>query len=296
MTPAMRHYLWGGEKLRRWGRSGESPLAESWDLSARQDGMSLACDGTSLWEIFQRDFPGREFPLLVKLIDAARDLSVQVHPDDRAARAAGQPFGKSECWYVLEAEPGAKLAIGVEHETDPDEMRRAAEDGTLAEHLHWVTPRPGECYAIPSGQIHALGAGVMVAEFQQNSDTTYRLYDYGRLDADGRPRPLHLERALEVADLSPRALPSSVLPEDGTWSALCDMPAFTLYGGKKERDFPDSPDFAALTALDDLVFDCAGERFFLPKGRTAYVPPHTPLRLAQNGLCLYVCPKGGPHA
>lgn len=295
MNPTTRHYLWGGEKLRGWGKVGASPLAESWELSAREDGMSTAPDGTSLAEIFAADFPGRDFPLLVKLIDAARDLSVQVHPDDAAAQAIGQPYGKSECWLVLEADPGAKLALGVERNTDAKTLRRAAQDGTLAEYLHWITAKAGECYAIPAGQIHALGAGLLVAEVQQNSDTTYRLYDYGRLDADGKPRPLHLEQALAVANLQACPHPAACLPEDGAWGLLCRMPAFAFYGGSVPRDFPDSDDFAAVMALEDLEFDCGGEPFRLNRGRTAYLPPHTALQLAKPGRCLYITPEGN-HA
>ncbi len=291
MIPTVRHYLWGGEKLRSWGKDGETPLAESWELSARADGMSFSDDGRSLAEIFSHDFPGRDFPVLVKLIDAAKDLSVQVHPDDRAARAEGFPYGKSECWFVLSAEPGSRLAIGLEKDMDRAELREAALDGSLPRYLHWITPKEGECYAIEAGQIHALGAGIMVAEVQQNSDTTYRLYDYGRLDRDGNPRPLHLDKALQVADLTAWTHLPTVLRKNGTWTLLCDMPSFSLFGGSDPMEFPDRSEFSAVIALEDMRFECRNESFSLPRGQTAYLPPHTPLSMKERGLCLLILPK-----
>ena len=140
-----------------------------------------------------------------------------------------------------------------------------------------------------------IGAGIMVAELQQNSDTTYRLYDYGRLDADGKPRQLHLDQAIRTADLSPLHCFPTAMREDGAWGLLCKMPSFSLYGGCCPRSFPDSDDFCAVMALEDLEFECSGDEFLLERGRTAYVPPHTELKLLNHGGCLFMTPKGNDH-
>jgi len=233
MEPVYRDYLWGGEKLREWGKTSPlSPLAESWEVSCRADGASRDREtGRTLLELLREDpslqgVPG-EFPLLLKLIDAAKNLSVQVHPSDALARSKGQPFGKTECWVVLEAEPGARLALGVERETSPEELRSAAQSGGLEELLRWIPVQKGDVFFIPAGQIHALGAGILVAEVQENSDTTYRLYDYNRRDKDGGPRPLHLDEALEAAILMPYRTPELPQATDGR-QRLCECPYFTV--------------------------------------------------------------------
>jgi len=296
MQPVYRHYLWGGEKLRAWGKDADaSPLAESWEVSCRADGMSRdRASARTLEEIWQESHK-EEFPLLIKWIDAARDLSVQVHPDDAAAQAMGQPFGKTECWYVLEAEPGARLALGLEQDTDAQTLRRAAQDGTLAEYLHWVEPEVGACYFIPAGMIHALGAGIMVAEVQQNSDTTYRLYDYGRLDADGSPRPLHLEQALEVADLAKSRVQASRAQGEG-WSILCETRDFCLEKGNTPRLLGDEEDFSILMALDEVKVGYEGGSLSLSRGETAFVPAGVrAVAVEPQGDVLYIT-RGGRNA
>ncbi len=147
--------------------------------------------------------PAAPFPVLTKLIDAAGDLSVQVHPDDReAARLDGAANGKSECWYVLEAAASSALWLGWRRPTTPAEIRERIAAGTLTELLRRVPVAPGDAFYVPAGTVHAIGGGIVLFEAQQNSDLTYRLYDYGRLGADGKPRPLHLEKALAVVDVT----------------------------------------------------------------------------------------------
>lgn len=214
--PLYRHYLWGGRRLiEAFGRrvSGQDPLAESWDLVDRDEAQSLvACGplagrslrdlcGTRPLELFG-DHPStapRRFPLLVKLLDAERDLSVQVHPDDQAAARLVPPDrGKSEAWYVIEARPGSLLHLGLREGTDAADLRRSLESGAIVDLLATRPSRPGDCYYIPAGTVHALGAGSLVAEIQQSSDVTYRLHDWNRLGPDNRPRPLHVEEGLSV--------------------------------------------------------------------------------------------------
>jgi mannose-6-phosphate isomerase len=176
---------------------------------------------------------GARMPLLAKLLDAAADLSIQVHPDDAYAHSnesASGHLGKSEAWYVLDAAPAATVLWGFKQPLQPEELRAAAQDGTLPGLMHRLPVRGGSVIVNPAGTVHAVGAGVRLYEIQQASDLTYRIYDYGRLGADGQPRQLHLERAVEVADLS--GGPAYSAPEPRTladgWQRLVDQPEFVL--------------------------------------------------------------------
>ncbi len=147
------------------------------------------------------------FPILIKFLFTSDRLSVQVHPDDTYAIEQENSSGKTEMWYVLRAEPGAAIALGLRKSFSPDELRRAALTGEIAEHLNWVPVRAGDCIFCPAGTLHSIGPGLALCEIQQNSDLTYRLYDFGRLGGDGRPRELHIDRAVEVARLAPHPGP-----------------------------------------------------------------------------------------
>jgi mannose-6-phosphate isomerase class I len=218
LSPAFKDYLWGGVRLKTEFHKNSDlvPLAESWELSAHKDGQSVVCGGeydsmplSAFLDAVGRDVLGENcakydyFPLLIKLIDAKGDLSVQVHPSDAYALANEGQFGKCEMWYILEAAEGAGLYLGFERETNAEEVRAAAENGTVESLLHFQPVKPGEVYFIPPGTVHAIGAGVMLFEIQQNSTLTYRLYDYKRRDKDGNERPLHLEKGLLVTEFSP---------------------------------------------------------------------------------------------
>lgn len=212
-TPIFRHYLWGGKNLRRLGKQfGQNQtVAESWEISDHGEDVSVAANGPlagrSLQELIgmfgEELCPPTEhgrFPLLIKYIDAAQRLSVQVHPDDAYARTHEGPteMGKNECWYVLEAPPGAELILGLREHMTRERFRRLVQENRIEEGLARRKVAAGDFIFIKTGTVHALLEGVMVCEVQQNSDTTYRLYDWGRVDRDGRPRPLHIEKALEV--------------------------------------------------------------------------------------------------
>ena len=217
LSPSGKDYIWGGERLKTgYGKAIDlSPLAETWECSVHPDGPSRVASGAlagrTLAEVLAENpaFLGTSFStlgelhILVKLIDAKRDLSVQVHPDDDFAhREEGGQQGKTEMWYVLDAAPGASLVFGLNRICKPEDLRASLADGTVETLLRRVPVRPGDVFYIPSGTIHAIGGGILLAEVQQNSNLTYRLYDYGRLGKDGRPRPLHVDKALAVADLS----------------------------------------------------------------------------------------------
>lgn len=218
LRPSGKDYIWGGTRLKReFGKAAlpQDPLAETWECSTHPDGPSWVASGPERgltlgeWLAEHPDYLGSSpsvsggIPVLVKFIDARENLSVQVHPDDAyAAREENGQAGKTEMWYVVDAEPGAKLVFGLNRETSREELRASIGRGTLEQYLNYVPVRRDDIFFIPSGTIHAIGRGVIIAEIQQNSNLTYRLYDYGRLGKDGRPRQLHVEKALAVADLS----------------------------------------------------------------------------------------------
>jgi mannose-6-phosphate isomerase len=169
LTPSLREKVWGKKRLSPWFPDSEQPVGEAWFLAAR------------------------ELPLLVKLIFTSERLSVQVHPADGEAG----PNGKTEMWHILEAEPGAAIALGFREPLTREKLREATRTGEIEKLLNWVPVRPGETYFTPAHTVHAIGAGIVLCEIQQNSDITYRLWDYGR------PRELHVEQAVAIADLGP---------------------------------------------------------------------------------------------
>lgn len=219
-TPVLKDYLWGGRNLQtKLGRSlpEQGVIAESWEIAAHEDGASVVANGPYAgWPLprvhaeLGLDLIGahnawaqarNKFPLLVKLLDAAKPLSVQVHPDDAYALAhEGNELGKTEMWVVLHAEPGAELILGVRRGVTPQAFRRGIEESRLEPYLHRVTVRAGDHICVPAGTLHAIMGGLIIAEIQQNSNTTYRVYDWGRVGADGKPRPLHIDKALDVID------------------------------------------------------------------------------------------------
>ena len=210
LTAALKDNIWGGNKLREYGKeSDKDRIAESWELSFTAGGEAKIEDGREMTAAFPRETWGtacekfHAFPVLTKFIDAREKLSVQVHPSDEYALANEGQFGKTEMWYVVDAEEGAGLYMGLERECDKDEFSRAVADGTVEELLSFKAVKPGDVYFIPSGTIHAIGAGVVIFEIQQNSTLTYRLYDYMRRDKEGNLRELHVDKAMKVSLLEP---------------------------------------------------------------------------------------------
>ena len=216
LHPASKDYLWGGTRLNDdFSKNIPSDvIAETWECSTHPSGVSIAASGEwvgmPLDEILrahpeylgEHAYGGTDLPVLVKLIDAKRDLSIQVHPSDEFARVHenGQN-GKTEMWYVMDADPDPCIAYGLHHTVDRDLFRKAIDDGTVEKFLQFVPVRKNDLFFIPPGTVHAIGAGCLIAEIQQCSNLTYRLYDYNRTDRDGRKRPLHLEKGLAVANL-----------------------------------------------------------------------------------------------
>ena len=287
--PLYKNVIWGGNKLKGYGFNYD-PLpncGELWALSSVEGRESVISNGflsentlNEAIEIYMGDLVGdkiynrfgTEFPLLFKIIDAAKDLSIQVHPDDELAQRRGMPCGKTEMWYVMEADPGAKLISGFRHDTTPEEYRAALAAGRLEELLHSEEPVAGDVYFIPAGRVHALGKGLMVAEIQQTSDCTYRIYDYNRRDADGNLRQLHTEEAMDAIDFSGMRSHANTRyqthPNETT--ILADCPYFTT------RLIPlNKPIHKSLEGMDSFVVYLCIDGIAAVKSMETIVPLHT---------------------
>jgi mannose-6-phosphate isomerase len=216
LKPVGKDYLWGGVRLKEeYNKDIDMyPLAETWECSTHPDGVSKAGSGEHKGQLLSdvlKEHPeylgthprsGDELPILIKLIDADKDLSVQVHPDDEyAAEHENGSLGKSEMWYVLDAADDARLVYGFKHDMDRHTLRESLRDGTIEKHLRKVPIKKNDVFFIDAGTVHAIGAGSLIAEIQESSNLTYRLYDYGRIDKNGRQRTLHIDKAMDVASL-----------------------------------------------------------------------------------------------
>ena len=234
LRPCYKEYLWGGSRLKKEFHKADAPVvtAESWDLSCHPDGVSTVMEGPyrgmSVGQLGERDHDGfwgrecrtEEFPLLVKLIDAQKDLSIQVHPSDEAALPG--EHGKAEMWYIVDCAPQAFLYLGFSQRISREEFMHRAKDGTICQVLNRVPVAKGDVFYILPGTIHAIGAGILIAEIQQSSNTTFRIYDYQREGPDGKTRPLHLERAAAVLNYAP------VMPEECRANDVVSFPAFSM--------------------------------------------------------------------
>lgn len=289
--PVYKVVLWGGRRFERW-RSDlpPGPVGESWDLADHDAGMSVVesgpLAGTSLRELVRhhpeelvgKGFRGQTFPILIKLIDATDQLSVQVHPDDAIARALGVGSnGKTECWLILE--DGGELYQGTRPGVDRAAFERALDTGKVAETLNHFAPRAGDFFFMKARTVHALGAGCLVYELQQTLDITFRVWDWGRVGPDGKPRAMHVKEALETIDFGATGLgPQRPVWNEGGWSR-------TLvegdYFGLQEFRISADGDFSAATNDSCAVITCLGGQgavttpggaVELSPGRTAVIP------------------------
>ncbi len=217
--PILKQTLWGGDRIIPFKHLHEnlSNVGESWEISAVEGSESIVANGpdkgrtlTEMVSIYKEDLVGEanytrfgcKFPLLIKFIDAKLDLSVQVHPDDELAKKRHNSFGKNEMWYVIAADKGAKLISGFAEQITPKEYKERVANGTFAQVLQTAEIQPGDVFYVPAGRVHGIGAGAFVAEIQQTSDITYRIYDYNRKDKDGKPRELHTNQALDAINFN----------------------------------------------------------------------------------------------
>ncbi len=294
LSPVTKKILWGGTYLSEnfnIGDKGES-IAEAWVMTNRPDGVNVITNGEHeglllsdyIEKCKKADVMGdfSEFPLLIKLIDANDRLSVQVHPDDEYARQNGLDAGKTEMWYIVDAKPGAKLVYGLKGDSVPsyDELLQYSEKGNMDEILNYVDVKPGDCFYIPAGLVHAIGAGIVIAEIQQNSNTTYRLYDYDRRDKDGNKRELHIQRASETIKTTfGEKFTSNEVKFEGdgcTVTTLCDCTFFNVEkytlskGAKVQFNSGKMQNILCLSGSGSIV--CGGESYGLSKSDSYLVP------------------------
>jgi len=307
LKPIPKQTIWGGTNLKAKYHK-EAPfekIAESWELSVRNGAVSMICNG-QLSGVYLDDIINESpseilgtnichferFPILIKFIDAADDLSIQVHPDNDYALSNENDMGKTEMWVIIDAEPNARLIYGLKKNYSLDEFKKAVNDERTEEMLHSVHVSPGEVYFIPAGQVHAIGKGILLAEIQQNSDTTYRLYDYNRRQSDGTLRELHIDKALDVIVTRDeqeinelRYIKKDNIPSDG--ELLCSFTDFSVRRFCSSTDNPvefvvsresfasiiviDAND-ARLSSCDTTVTLHAGDSYLIPADtRECYV-------------------------
>jgi mannose-6-phosphate isomerase len=292
--PIYKERIWGGQNMEKYLNRNLEPLkkiGESWDISDRNEDCSIISNGEFagkslrwLMENYRKELMGEheysKFPLLYKYIDANNDLSVQVHPDDTYADSykLGEP-GKTEAWYIVHAEPEAKLIAGLKKVVSKKEFNASMKNNTLIEKLHEIRVKNGDVLFIPSGRLHAIMKGVVLNEIQQNSDITFRVYDWGRTGFDGNPRPLHIKEALEVVDFKdyePELVKKKWLAKCGnSYAKIINCRYFTIeeYRLKTEIKLKCNGNFKGISILEgsfrikykDGAIDCVkGESVLIP--------------------------------
>ena len=241
--PILKKKIWGGERLAYKSKEHDESIGESWEISAVEDNISVVSNGIladndlqELIEVYMGDLVGDhiyekfgvEFPLLIKYIDANDDLSIQVHPDDETAKERHNAYGKTEMWYIVDADKDASLVLGFNHEIDKATYLQALHQNKLMDLLNVQKVKKGESFFIPAGLVHAIGKGCLIAEIQQTSDITYRIYDYNRKDANGNTRELHTDLATDVIDYSYQPQHRvNYIPQDNQSAKLVKCPYFT---------------------------------------------------------------------
>ena len=288
--------LWGGNKLMAFKGlpQQDQPIGESWELSAMPGRESIVAQGDDcgmtlpqLIERYGADLVGKDvfhrygnqFPLLIKLIDARRDLSIQVHPDNGMAQRLHGCLGKNEMWYVLEADDGAMIRTGFNRGLTVEEFDRRLSDGSILDVINATDSQPGDTFYIPAGQIHAIGAGNLIVEIQQSCDITYRVWDYNRRDADGNLRPLHVQEAREALDFVPREGRVHDKPSLGPgMTGLINCPEFVVrhleFDGNYTLENPGCHTFVAIVCIGgEATLQAQGMKpVSLCQGETVLVP------------------------
>ncbi len=290
LEPAYKDYLWGGNQLAKHYSKTDSGLdiiAESWELSTHPDGQSRI-EHENLFE-YVRKHPEvlgtacgiDDIPILIKYIDAKQDLSIQVHPGDEYARRVEHDNGKTEMWYIIDATPEACLYLGVNQKMTKEEFRKHIEDNTVCDTLNKVHVKAGECYLIRSGTIHAIASGCLIIEIQERSNVTYRVYDFDRRDKNGNTRPLHIEKALEVANLDPVVIdskPDQLIHEDSSYKE--ELLKKTEYFEVHDFNVKNSAGFevdahsfcTAMLVRGSGVIKCDSESLQLKQGESVFIP------------------------
>ena len=291
-----KDYIWGGNRLREeYGKELDSDkIAESWELSCHKDGSDIVENGElagktlpEVLELWGNKAIGKNaaafpyFPLLIKLIDAKDNLSVQVHPNNEYAQRVEGEYGKTEAWYILDCEPDAELILGFNRNVTVEEFKKAAQGDEMMSICNRVKVKKGDVFFIESGTMHAICKGILLAEVQQNSNTTYRIYDYGRLGKDGKPRELHVDKAADVTKLCPPSIPDSSKREvekfdNASRSKLTSCDLFTMYELSVDGEYSsvcDEQSFVSLLCLEGSAeIECDGEKLMMKKGESIFIP------------------------
>lgn len=310
LKPAVKDYLWGGTRLKTEYKyeTDKDIAAEAWVLSCHKDGADTVENGSlagktlaeviALWgdkAVGKKAAAFPYFPLLIKLIDAKDRLSVQVHPDDEYALEKEGEFGKTEMWYVVDCDEGAELIYGFNREVSKEELERRIKDNTLPEICNYVPVHKGDVFFISAGTLHAIGAGILIAEVQQNSNTTYRVSDYGRLGADGKPRPLHIEKALEVTSRTQPSVPYGNVGETRQENfgsvrklASCDLFTAELLSLDGETKLSLGDSFISLLVLKgELNVAWDGGSISAKKGGSIFIPADFEVKISGKAEILY---------
>jgi mannose-6-phosphate isomerase len=295
-TPICKEKIWGGDKLKELlnKKVGKLPnCGESWELSGVENEISVVANGflkgnnlEELIEIYMGDLVGEkaydqfgiEFPLLIKYIDAKDKLSIQVHPNDELAKERHGTFGKTEMWYVIHADEGARLVTGFNRPLNKEDYLKYFNNGKLEEILNYESVKAGDVFFIPAGRVHAIGGGIVLAEIQQTSDTTYRIFDFNRLDDNGNPRELHTELALDAIDFKfEKNYRTSYKTLENVSTTLVECQYFTTnilpFSRKVDRDFTEKDSFIIYMCLEgEYTFNWDEGSVVVKKGETILVP------------------------
>ncbi|MCX7986234.1 MAG: class I mannose-6-phosphate isomerase [Bacteroidales bacterium] len=294
--PILKDVLWGGNKLRVLlnKKDASDQCGESWEISDVPGASSIVANGflagnslNELLEIYMDDLVGESvferfgdrFPLLIKFIDANDKLSVQVHPDDNMALREHNSWGKTEMWYVVQSEPDAGLIVGFNQPMDQEKYLKYLNEGRLEEILHFEKAQEGDVFFLPAGRVHAIGAGLLIAEIQQTSDITYRIYDWNRVDANGKPRQLHTDLALKAIDFRPiKNIKTHYKPSINQSVELVKCPYFTTnlleFNQVLEKDYGSVDSFVIYMCLEGefIIETFNASSVEVSKGETVLIP------------------------
>jgi mannose-6-phosphate isomerase len=292
--PILKDRIWGGTKLKTYLGKGSLPTdttGESWELSAVEGDVSIVKEGiyrgkalTSLLQDYPQEILGvkvhsqfgTQFPLLFKFLDAKSDLSIQVHPNDELAKKRHNSFGKTEMWYVMQADEGAGLIVGFKEQSSPGQYLEHLKNKKLTEILNEVKPKEGDVYFLETGTVHAIRAGIVVAEIQQTSDITYRIYDWDRVDAHGKSRELHVEQALEAMNYNVTDTKRSYSKEENKSNHVVSCPYFTTNFLPLNGDIPvkkSGDSFTVYICTDgDYTVIVGNNKYHFKKGDTVLIP------------------------
>ncbi len=309
--PILKDRIWGGTKLKtKLGKNiPTQTTGESWELSAVEGDVSIVKNGayrgmplSGLLEQFPKEILGEvlhekfgtKFPLLFKFLDAKEDLSIQVHPNDELAKKRHNSFGKTEMWYVMQADEGARIIVGFKHKSGPDEYLEHLRNKNLIDILNVVEVKKGDVFFLETGTIHAIGAGIVIAEIQQTSDITYRIYDWDRIDAQGKSRELHVEQALDAMNYNTTNTKREYTETLNTGNVMVESPYFTTSYFPLAGEALITKDNSSFTVYicteGEYVFKTKNEKYTFRKGDTVLAPAAlSNFTLEGNATLLEIC-------